>query len=283
MGVGWQDELDRWMDEEPPDGDRPGYAGSWHPYADDDLGEVRTLVLYGDEIVDSWRRPVDGSGYEAIAADLDRRRPRRPPPAPVRVEVDRTPAHETELAWLSRLVGSRDALDGLSDDPLPEEAFDPAGVAEPWRPRATAVAAHLDRVVAEFGDPELATAARRALTRGVRANAGLLAVEDDDLRTAAAVFVAVGKGNAVIGTYGTPLRVVASVLGLKSAPTDRATRWAHTLAGPPGSQWQHGYSSRNPAVPILGSPDLLTSSFRRHLLRLRDLALAQAQRGSRAA
>jgi hypothetical protein len=264
MGEGWQDELDRWF-EEPPG-----------VYADERLGEVRTLVLYGDEIIDSWRRPVDGSGYEGAAADVDRRHPRRLP-EPTVVEVDRTPAHETELAWLSRLVGSRAALDALTDDPLPDEPLDPTTVGERWRAHVASIGGHLDRVVAEFGDPELATACRRALVRGVRANAGLLSLDDDELRVAAAVFVAVGKGNAVIGTYGTPLRVVQGILGVTSVPGDRATRWAHVLAGLPGTQWQHGSWGRNPAVPILGSPELLTSSFRRHLIRLRDLALAQGQ------
>jgi hypothetical protein len=274
MGERWQDELDRWFDEEPPGG-WVGSGGGSYGYADQALGEVRTLVLYGDEIVDSWRRPVDGSGYEGAAADIDRRHPRRMPEPKV-VEVDRTPAHETELAWLSRLVGSRAALESLTDDPLPDEPLDLTALAERWRPRAASIGGHLDRVVAEFGDPELTTACRRALVRGIRANAGLLS-GDEDLRAAAAVFVAVGKGNAVVGTYGTPLRVVQGILGLASVPNDRATRWAHALGGVPGTYWQNGSWSRHPSVPILGSPDLLTSSFRRHLVRLRDLALAHAR------
>lgn len=277
MGLGWQDELDRWMEEGPPAGAWPPVA-AWAGDTDDDLGEVRMLVLYGDEIVDSWRRPVDGSGYEGIAADLDRTRPQRPTPPPRYVEVDRTPAHQTELAWLARLVGSRATLDALTDEPLPDEPLDVALLPERWRAPASVIGEHLDRVCEEFGDPELSVACRRALVRGIRANAGLLAIGDDEPRVAAAVLLAVGKGNAVIGTYGTPMRVVQGMLGLKSLPNDRATRWAHVLAGVPGTQWQYGTWGRNPIVPILGHPDLLTSGFRRHLIRLRDLALAEAAR-----
>lgn len=280
MGRGWQDELERWFEDEPPD-PTGGYEPSWMG-GRDDLGEVRTLILYGDEIIDSWRRPVDGSGYEGIAADVDRRRP-KPQGPPRIVEVDRTPAHETELAWLARLVGSRAVLDTLTDTPLPDEPLHVDSLHERWRDRAVAIGGHLDRVAEEFGDPEFGTACRRALVRGIRANAGLLRIADEDLRVAAAVLLAVGKGNAVIGTYGTPVSVVQSMLGVKSMPNDRATRWAHALGGPPGTQWQHGWSVHNPAVPILGSAELLTSSFRRHLIRLRDLAMAQADRARPAA
>ena len=275
MARAWQDEMDDWF-EEP--------VGRWAgdgPDGGTDLGELRTIVVYGSEVIDSWPRPVAGSGYEQAVEAVDRRW--RPAPPPRVVEVDRTPRHEAELAWLARLVGSRASLDALDVEPLPDEPVELACVRTAHRERVASIATHLDRATGLLGDPELAVACRRALVRGIRANPGLLALTDDDARVAGAVLLAVGKGNALIGATATPATVVQTLLGLRSLPHERATRWAHAIGGLPGIGWERGWPLVRPDVPILGSPDLLTSRFRSHLLRLRDLALAEAERARPAA
>jgi hypothetical protein len=248
---------DRWEDE--PD-DYPG--SSEHEYLPD-LGELTIRVFAGDDLLDTIRRPVGGSGYELAALGLRPLKPRPP-----------RPRHERELTWLARLVGGTDALDGLGIDALPDEPLDCSGVREDLRARVAAIAARCDRVADGLHDIELRTACRRFLARAVSAEPELLLRSDRDDTAAGAVLHAVAGANGLLGRgRAFTASSLTEVCGLRSSPHGRAQSFAHAVAGSVGTGFgPHGDSRGEPDVLVLGSPDLLLGRFRAQLVRLRGLA-----------
>ncbi|MDF2144533.1 hypothetical protein [Knoellia sp. p5-6-4] len=241
------------------------------------LGRMTVLVMMDDQVVDVMQRSVQGSGYECAALELGRGRPEPvevapPPPEP--------PRHERELGWLARLVGSHEALDELSVDPLPgDEPLELSPVPDRCRERVQVISEQVDDVAARLFDDEVRTACRRLLVRAVAAEPGLLREPSRDEVVPAAVLWAVGKANDLLGPGRVmPVSAITALCGLKSTPTERGRAFAHAVAGPRGVRFgRHGYGA-NPDVLELGSADLLVSRFRRQLVGLRDLALAEQER-----
>jgi hypothetical protein len=243
---------------------------------DHDLGLLTIQVYAGGDLVDTIHRPVQGSGYECAVLELRHPKPR--PPAP-------RPRHERELAWLARLVGGTQALDGLGIDPLPDEPLDATRVRQDLQARVMAIGDRCDQVADELHDPELRTACRRLLVRAVAAEPALLLRSDRDDTAAGAVVLAVAKGNDLVGAgRAIPTTVLTDLSGLRSSPTERARSFAHALAGPEGTGFarhdvNHDGSRGEPDVLVLGSPDLLLGRFRAQLVRLRGLAHEERHRG----
>lgn len=268
-------------DDRLPDGWEPDWdpdEEQYQPYGRGgrNLGMLTMLVLVDDQIIDTVRRPVEGSGYECAARELGRGKPK---PGPRVVEVPAQPRHELELTWLRRLVGGADELRDLTRDPLPDEPLDLSSVPADLRGRVASIAERVDEVSMQLLGPEARTACRRLLTRAVTAEPGMLRGNDRDDIAAGAVVYATGKGNDLIG--GLCALTATSLYqhcGLRSSPHDRARRFAHAVSGPAGTGLWSSYS-RSPDV-LLGSADLLTSSFRSSLLRLRDIAMAEATSSS---
>ncbi|CCH76801.1 conserved hypothetical protein [Nostocoides japonicum T1-X7] len=273
---GWADwDDDRW----PHDDLHPGTIGPEPFRGTPDLGEVTYLVLVDDHVVDSFRRPARGSGYEGVAWELGRGR-RQPPSPPRVVEVDREPRWSQELAWLARLVGGVEALAELGTDPLPEEWLDLEGVRPCDRDRVRSIAEVVDTVCDALGDAELRTACRRVLVRAAGGTPGLLGLGEADPPAAAALVAGVGRANGIVGS-GCPVtqRRVGELAGVANVSSDRASRWVRAAGGMVAMR-EYGWnpSRRAPDLPVLGSADLLTSGFRRQLVSLRDLANAERDR-----
>ncbi|WEV77862.1 hypothetical protein O9K63_14900 [Janibacter cremeus] len=267
---------DPWLDGVPPSRD----AGR----VPDGLGTVTEVVLIDGHVVDSVTRPVSGSGYECAALELAHLREPAPPPRVERVIVREEP-QEQMLHWLERVVGSKEALDTLDDDPLPlGEPLEPDLLPLGSRDLACAVDEHLDLLEpAPILSGQLITAYRRLLATA--AHAGMLHLWRDfpPTKVTATIVHTVVKANALTGTgapfsYGTFVRG----LGEGTAPSARSRSLA-LLVG--GSQWPHGRSpSEAPGVYVLGDTGLLVSRFRNELITYRDLArTAEAALGQVAA
>jgi len=244
------------------------------------LGKLTVLVMMDDQVVDVMRRPVQGTGYECAALELGRGKPAEPvrvtpPPQP------EPPRHERELAWLARLVGGHEALAALDTDQLPDEPLDLSGVRGELRERVQVISERADDVAERLFGDEVRTACRRLLVRAVGAEPGLLREVSRDEIVPAAVVWAVAKGNDLVGSgRQMPASAIHALCGLKSAPTERGKAFAHAVAGPTGTgfdQWRH-HSAAD--VLELGAADLLTWTFRRHLVVLRDLAEAERLRAA---
>jgi hypothetical protein len=245
-----------------------------------DLGSLTMLVLINDELVDTVRKPVMGSGYERAALDLGRGAPAAPPRERI-VEVPAQPRHELQRTWLRMLVGGAAALERLDSTPLPED--EPAAlddVRAELRERVGAILERTDTWALDLFGAEVRTACRRLAVRAVAAEPALLTGSDRDDGAAAALLYAVAKGNDLVGAgRALSATVFHRWVGLKSSPQERARRFAHAVAGvEPVTAWDSrlGAKSSTPDVWNLGSADYLTSTFRRHLLRARDLADAEA-------
>ena len=254
-----------------------GYDEYGRPVGPSPLGKLTVLVMMDDQVVDVMRRAVQGSGYECAALDLGRGIPEPvevapPPPEP--------PRHERELGWLARLVGSHEASDHLSVDPLPgDEPLELSAVPGRVRERVQVISEQVDDVAARLFDDEVRTACRRLLVRAVAAEPGLLREPSRDEVVPAAVLWAVGKANDLVGPgRQMPVSAVTALCGLKSAPTERGKAFAHAVAGPRGVGFERFRYGAEPDVLELGSADLLVSSFRRHLVTLRDLARGERER-----
>ena len=278
-GGGWgSDEDELAFDDGFGDGFGPGGPGSGGSGGDlgrgygRDLGHLTMVVMMGDTVVDTLRRPVEGSGYECAALELGRGTV-RPEPAPRVVEVPMQPRHELERTWLRSLVGGAEQLDTLTKEPLPDEHLDVDLVPRDLRERVTAIAARVDAVATPLLGVEGRTACRRLLVRAVAAEPALLRSSDRDDIAAGAVIHAIAKGNDVLGP-GCALTSTGlwTQMGLKSSPHDRARRFAHAVAGPEGVDGGYSFRRHEPDVWRLGGTDLLFGRFRGFLMLLRDIA-----------
>lgn len=247
------------------------------PYGGVDLGMLSLLVLIDDRVVDTMRRPVNGSGYENAAVELGRGRAAVPAYRPPRPEP---PRYEQELTWLRRVVGGVQQLAQLDTEPLPEETTDLSEV-EPaldpeLRDRLQVLGDQADDIAHRLFGSELRTVTRRLLGELARTPSLFLHADRDDQATGALVWVA-AKANDLIGPGKLmPASAIQGCAGLRTSPADRGRTFARVVAGLTGT----GYEPRRTAVPdllLLGSPRYLTGDLRAQLVRLRDLALAEQE------
>ncbi|HET7684599.1 MAG TPA: hypothetical protein VFK34_13130 [Marmoricola sp.] len=232
------------------------------------FGRVRHVVYLEGRFLDTWTEPVEGSGYERWADELDRRE--RPivfepePPSP--------PVHERVLAWLDSVVGGRVALLALDDSPgrvvaRPETAGE----------RYDEVLACIARTCDALFDADFQTATSAALAALVSQDPPALDRARSSADVAAGLVWLVGRANGAVGPgAGITQKQLRQVLWLKSSPGNLATRYKGVLRGlapDPGYRPQHC-----PDLLELGSPDFLTPSTRRDLVGLRDRALLAAER-----
>lgn len=209
---------------------------------------------------------------ERLEAELTR--PRWPEPA-----TPPRPDHEVALDWLAALCGGHEAVATLDAAPLVEDGLglpiveDPAG-----RTQLEAVAALLDEVAADFPVEEVGNALRRALLRLWEIDPLVVDRPTLPAQVAAGIVWAVLRANGLAGPGGLVTATeLKERLGVKKMPSAYGKQLAAALRGFWPWQTQRPWGIRDlPDLEPLGYPDLLVSSVRRRLIRLRDQArLAQ--------
>jgi hypothetical protein len=247
------------------------------------LGDLTMVVMIDDQVVDTVRRPVEGSGYECAALELGRglshasasppRLPASPLPAAARPAA--RPRYEQELSWLRRVVGGVDQLAALDATPLPlDEPLDLNAVPSQLRDRVTAIGEQASVAAERLFDGELVTVCRRMLV-ALAGSPSLFLDEDRDDQAAGAVLWVAAKANDRLGAATRmPASAVQAICGLTASPAARGRIFAKALAGLTGTGFDP-QSSRLSPVLLVGSADYLTGDLRRQIVRLRDLALAE--------
>ena len=162
-------------------------------------------------------------------------------------------------------VGGIDALQALTDEPLPTEGLDTAAVAEDVVDRLNSLVPEIRRIADEvFDEPELATAALRLLTTIGRVGPAIFRRRITDRSLLAALFWIVGKDNNLFtGQWGSDggmtIRELQNHLGVSSSPKPTAEKMLHAA----------GFELYGPEV-VLGDPRYLISRRRQRIVAHRD-------------
>ncbi|NGN91758.1 hypothetical protein G5C66_03260 [Nocardioides sp. KC13] len=211
---------------------------------------------------------------ERLEAELTRPRWAEPATPP-------RPDHEAALDWLAALCGGHEAVTALDAAPLAEDGLDlPVVEDEAGRTQLEAVAALLDEVAADFPVAELGFALRRALLRLWEIDPLVVDPPTRPAQVAAGIVWTVLGANGLAGPGGlVTATALKARLGLTKMPTAYGKQLAAALRGFWPWQTQRPWGMRDlPDLEPLGYPDLLISSVRRRLIRLRDQA-CQARDG----
>lgn len=170
---------------------------------------------------------------------------------------------EIMLELLSAEVGGRLQLMGLDDEPLPDEPFEWAGIADDIRPAVQEVLEACDRVAEELLDVEHRTAMRRFLGRAAVGDSSIFRRKASPARGAAAVAWVIARANDTAGGHRSEL-TVGELLGAFGV-TDSVSQRAEPLLRANGVDPHERYGSIR-----LGTPDLLVSSTRAGLIEMRN-------------
>ena len=170
---------------------------------------------------------------------------------------------EIMLEGLDEAVGGRAQLMALDDAPLPDEAFEWAGVAEDIRPVVREMLEACDHVADETLDVEHRTAMRRFLSRAAVGDPAIFRRKASPQRGAAAVAWVIARANDTVGGYWSGLTVhdLLAPLGVTGSVSQRA----EPLLRANGVDPHRLYGSMK-----LGAPDLLTSRKRASIVQHRD-------------
>ncbi len=173
------------------------------------------------------------------------------------------------LHWLAEAVGGLEALAALDEDALIDESFSWTGIPDDVRSTVTDILQLCDRYCDEFLDIEFRTACRRLLARIATNDPSVFRRRSRSETTAGALCWIIGKVNDAFksGPFGRGLHVkdLTAHFGI---PKGGVSQKAQTLLKAAGLEEGSRYGRMN-----LGRPDLLVSSRRRTIIRLRDLAM----------
>ncbi|MFI5622696.1 hypothetical protein ACIA03_04440 [Nocardioides sp. NPDC051685] len=193
------------------------------------------------------------------------------------------PEHEVALDWLAALCGGHEAVTALDAAPLVDDALDlPVVEDAAGRTQLAAVAALLDEVAADFPVEEVGFALRRALLRLWEIDPLVIDRPAAPAQVAAGIVWMVLGANGLAGPGGlVTATALKERLGLRTMPTAHGKQLAAALRGFWPWQTQRPWGMRDlPDLEPLGYPDLLVSSVRRRLVRLRDQACLARDGGS---
>lgn len=238
------------------------YEHTWQPPA---LDRLTHLVLVDGRLVDLWTEPVDGTRWQRYADEHDR----RSRPAPLEPPK---PPYDVMLGWLETLAGGRAALDALDTTPLTAEGLDlPVEDLDlRARHRLEASAALLEAAGERCFDEETCVALRRGLLLVWVAEPAVILGGRSAAHTAGGICWAVGKANGLYGPAGVVTQArVQEALALTTPISGPGPAVQRALQGFLPHQLR---PVTGPDLLPLGHPELLTSSTRRLLVRLRDRA-----------
>ena len=184
---------------------------------------------------------------------------------------------ERELRWLDCLVGGRQALLDLHDQPLVRRTLDLSDLPRDLLMRARAISGQCDRLAVEvFGLDELVAALRHLLAGALAADPGMLLRSSRDDTAMGALVWAAGQANALVGPEGQLLArelwprlgVPPSAAGRGAAMLGRLAPGTDQLVAPPGA----------PRLRATGLPGALLGSTRALLMSRRDEVLGTSAR-----
>lgn len=162
-------------------------------------------------------------------------------------------------------VGGIDALQSLTDEPLPTEDLDTTGVADDVVDRLTSLVPEIRRVAVEvFEEPEVATAALRFLAEIGRGDSAIFRRRLADRTLLAALFWIVGKNNILFsGQWGGDRELTVgelqNQLGVSASPKPTAEKMLRAA----GHELHY-------AEVVLGDPRYLISRRRQRIIENRD-------------
>ena len=167
------------------------------------------------------------------------------------------------LDSIDRRVGGRLALQGLDDEPLPDEPFEWSGIPAEIHPVVGQFLDACDRCATELLDVEHRTAMRRFLSRAAVADPALFRRKGSPLRGAAAVAWVICRANDTVGSYRSELAVadLLSWFGVTGSVSQRAEPLLRANGVDPHQLY---------GTMALGTPDLLTARKRRDIMATRD-------------
>jgi hypothetical protein len=164
------------------------------------------------------------------------------------------------LAALAAELGGAAELAVVNDEPLPDEPFSWAGIADDVFGRVAEVLVLCDHACDALFDVEARTAVRRALAQLARYSPKYFRRSASAAGTAAALCWTVGKANRLFSTTQSPrIGELGALLGT-TGPSSRA----RTLM--PAA----GFEERSYNHIVLGSADMLVSAHRRRIIEKRD-------------
>jgi hypothetical protein len=178
-------------------------------------------------------------------------------------EEDETRIAEYMLERLDRTVGGRLMLRNLTEEPLPDEPFEWAGVPDDIHDRVRDVLELCDDCADELLDIEHRTAMRRLLSRAAVGDPQIFRRKGTPERAAAAVAWVVGRANESVGTYRGTLEVqeLLGWFGVHGSISQRAEVFLKAIGVNPYDQF---------GQMDLGAPDLLVAERRAGIIESRD-------------
>ncbi|MGH3351310.1 MAG: hypothetical protein ACRDPS_11650 [Nocardioides sp.] len=193
------------------------------------------------------------------------------------------PDHEVALDWLAALCGGHEAVTALGAAPLDEDGLDlPLDEDSAGRTQLEAVATLLDEVAADFPSAEVGFALRRALLRLWEIDPLVVDRPAQPAQVTAGIVWTVLGANGLAGPSGLVTATeLKERLGVKKMPSAYGKQLAAAMRGFWPWQTQRPWGMRDlPDLEPLGYPDLLVSSVRKRLIRLRDQALLARDGGT---
>ena len=159
-------------------------------------------------------------------------------------------------------VGSAEALEELSTDPLPDEPLDLSGLPEDVHERVSAIAGLVDACCDELFDVEHRTACRRFLTDVAAGDPAIFRRRSRNETAAAAIAWAVAKANDSVASphSGLTSKSLLAWFGMTGSVSQRAEPMLRAIDAP------RGYGSG----VQLGSPRYLVSAQRERIIELRE-------------
>lgn len=169
---------------------------------------------------------------------------------------------EAMLDRLDAMVGGRFQLQNLTDEPLGDEPFDWAGIADDIRPTVEKMVALCDRCADELLDVEHRTAMRRFLGRAAVADPAIFRRKASLERGAAAVAWVICRANHSVGRHGVPqVSELLGWFGINGSVSQRAEPLLRANGIDPHALY---------GEPRLGAADLLTAARRKSIIQVRD-------------
>ncbi|MEX2548819.1 MAG: DUF6398 domain-containing protein [Nitriliruptoraceae bacterium] len=159
-------------------------------------------------------------------------------------------------------VGTEEALESLTTEPLPDEPLDLSRVPEDVHERVARIAARLDACCDELLDVEHRTACRRLLADVAAGDPAIFRRRSRDDTTAAAIAWVVGKANDSVASPGSDLtaKTLLAWFGVSGSVSQRADPMLRAIGAP----------ASGGGMIYLGTPRYLVSSKREQIADLRE-------------